>query len=201
MSSECEEPGHFYIRHPSHVSKLSIKETGILRSRSHHPPTASIHQSTPAKIHSNMAGHRSSSSRSRSPKPGDWKKCSIPHSQLVELQTKGFLPPAYMVPLRVGLATYNGGEQAESFPNPSMGERVCLVPYLLRGLGFPIHLFLRMLLEFYGRQLHNFTPASILHITGYVALCELFLGCGAHFELWKRLFCLVPRTQRGSIFF
>ena len=47
-----------------------------------------------------------------------------------------------MVPVRAGLATYNGGEQAESFPNPSMGERVCLVPYLLRGLGFPIHPFL-----------------------------------------------------------
>ena len=147
-----------------------------------------------------MAGHRSSSSRSRSPKPGDWKKCSIPHSQLVELQTQGFLPPAYMVPVQAGLATYNDGEQAESFPNPSMGERVCLVIYLLRGLRFPIHPFLRGLLEFYGLQLHNFTPASILHIAGYVALCELFLGCEAHFELWKRLFCLVPRTQEGSIY-
>ena len=53
---------------------------------------------------------------------------------------------------------------------------------------------------FYGLQLHYFTPASILHIAGYVALCELFLGCEAHFELWKRLFCLVPRTQKGSLY-
>ena len=105
-----------------------------------------------------------------------------------------------MVPVRAGLATYNGGEQAENFPCPSMGEWVCLVPYLLRGLGFPIHPFLRGLLEFYGLQLHNLTPASILHITSYVALCELFLGCEAHFELWKRLFCLVPHTQRESLY-
>ena len=142
-----------------------------------------------------MAGHRSSSSRSHSAKPGDWEKCTISHDQLVELQTQGFLPPAYLVPVRAGLATFDGGEQAESFPNPSRGERVCLVPYLLRGIGFPIHPFLRGLLEYYGLQLHNFTPASILHnftpasilhITGYVALCELFLGCEAHFELWKR---------------
>ena len=104
-----------------------------------------------------------------------------------------------MVPVRARLATYNGGEQAESFPSPSTGERVCLVPYLLRGLGFAIHPFLRELLEFYGLQLHNFTPASILHIAVYVSLCELFLGCEAHFELWKRLFCLVPRTQ-GSLY-
>ena len=95
-----------------------------------------------------MADLNSSSSRPCSPKPGDWERCSVPHSQLVELQTKGFLPPAYMVPARAGLATYNGGEQAESFPCPSMGERVCLVPYLLRGLGFPIHPFLRGLPEF-----------------------------------------------------
>ena len=123
-----------------------------------------------------MASRRSLSYRSPSPKPGDWERCSVPHIQLVKLRTQGFLPPAYMVPVRAGLATYNDGEQAKSFPNPSKGERVCLVPYLTRGLRFPIHLLLRGLLEFYGLQLHNFTPASILHIAGYVALCELFLG-------------------------
>ena len=89
-----------------------------------------------------------------------------------------------MVPVQAGLATYIGGEEVESFPNPSKGERVCLVPYLLRGLGFPIHPFLRGLLGFYGLQLHNFTPASILHITGYVAFmscfwaARLFSSCG-----------------------
>ena len=141
-----------------------------------------------------MAGRRSSSSRSPSSKPGDWERCSIPHSKLVMFQSKGFLPPAYLVPVRAGIATYSGGEQAESVPNPSQGERVCLVPYLIRGLGFPIHPFLRGLLEFYGLQLHNLTPASILHIAGFVALCEQFLGCEAHFALWKKLFYLVPRS-------
>ena len=77
---------------------------------------------------------------------------------------------------------------------------MCLVPYLVRGLGFPIHPFLRGLLEFYGLQLHNLTPASILHISGFVALCELFLGIEAHFTLWKKLFCLVPCSQEGSIY-
>ena len=77
---------------------------------------------------------------------------------------------------------------------------MCLVPYLLMGVGFPIHPFLCGLLEYYGLQLHNFTLASILHIAGYIALCELFLGYEAHFELWKKLFCLVPRNQEGSTF-
>ncbi len=78
-----------------------------------------------------MAGRRSSSSRPSSPRPGDWERCSIPHSELVTLQTKGFLPPAYMIPVRAGLAVYNGGEQAESAPNPSKEEWVCLVPDLI----------------------------------------------------------------------
>ena len=67
-------------------------------------------------------------------------------------------------------------------------------PLLNKRIRFPIHPFLWGLLEFYGLQLHNLTPASILHIAGFVALCELFLGCEAHFALWKRLFCLVPRS-------
>ena len=77
---------------------------------------------------------------------------------------------------------------------------MCLVPYLIRGIGFPIHPFLRGLLEFYGLQLHNLTPASVLHIAGFVALCELFLGVEAHFGLWKELFCLVPRSKKGSMY-
>ena len=145
-----------------------------------------------------MAGRRSSSSRTPSSKPGDWKRCSIPHSKLATLQTKGFLPPAYMVPVRAGLATYNGGEQAESHPNPSKGEWVCLVPYLVRGLGFPVHLFLRGLLEFYDLQLHNLTPASILHIAGFVALCELFWAARLISHYGKGYSALCPILRRGQ---
>ena len=94
-----------------------------------------------------MASYRSSSPRPSGPKPGERESCTIPHSKLASLQAKGFLPQAYMVPVRAGLATYNGGKQAESTPNPSKGERVCLVPYLIRGLGFPTHPFLRGLLD------------------------------------------------------
>ena len=146
-----------------------------------------------------MAGRCNSSARSPCPKPGDWGECSVSHSRLLKLQTQGLLPPAFMVPVQAGVATYNSGEQAERSPKPSLEERICLIPHLLRGVGFPIHPFLRGLLEFYDLQLHNLTPASILHIAGYVALCELFLGVEAHFALWKRLFCLVPRNQGESL--
>ena len=88
----------------------------------------------------------------------------------------------------------SGGE----LPQSVQGERVCFIPFFLRGVGFPIHPFLRGLLEYYGLQLHSFTPASILHIAGYVALCELFLGCEVHFDLWRKLFRLVPRNKGGQ---
>ena len=149
---------------------------------------------------SNMADAPNSSSHPDVPEKGKWERCSVSHSQLVKLQTQGFLPPADLVPLRAGLTSFTGEVLAENFPNPTRGERVCFVPYLLRGVRFPIHPFLRGLLEYYSLQLHNLTPASVLHIAGFVALCELFLGCEAHFELWRKLFCLVPRTQKGSVF-
>ena len=98
------------------------------------------------------------------------------------------------------MASFNGGEQAEKFPNPNLGKRVCFVSFLLRGVGFPIHPFLRSLLEYYGLQLHNLTSVYILHIASFVALCELFLGCEAHFDLWRKYFFLIPRSEKGSIF-
>ena len=69
---------------------------------------------------------------------------------------------------------------------------MCFILFLMRSVGFPIHPYLRGLLEYYGIQLHNLTPGSILHIFGFVTLCELFLGCEAHFEPWKKFFYLVP---------
>ena len=95
-----------------------------------------------------MANIPSSSSHSNLER-GEWERCFVSHSQLEKLQTQGFLPPADLVPVRAGLASLNGKTQEEDFPNLSAGEQVCFIPYLLRGVGFPIHPFLRGLLEYY----------------------------------------------------
>lgn len=148
----------------------------------------------------NMVGAPSSSSRPLGPQKGDWENCSVSRAHLNKLQTQGYLPPVDLVYVWAGLTSINGEALAENPPNPSKKERVCFVSFLLRVIGFPIHPVLRGLLEYYGLQLHNLTPDSILHIAGFVALCELFLGCEAHFELWQKKICLVPRSQKGSIF-
>ena len=147
-----------------------------------------------------MASAPGSSLRPHGPQEGDWQSCFVPHLQLSRLQTHGYLPLEDLVFVRAGLASIGNDTLAENFPNPNKEERVCFVQFLLRGLGFPIHPFLRGILEFYVIQLHNLTPGSILHISGFVALCELFLSIEAHFELWKTFFCLVPRHRGGSIF-
>jgi hypothetical protein len=80
----------------------------------------------------------------------------------------------------------------ERIPKPPSGFRVMFLAFLLRGLSFPAHEFLRGLLFVYGVQLHQLTPNSILHIACFITLCELFLGIEPHFLLWKYLFRLRP---------
>jgi hypothetical protein len=67
--------------------------------------------------------------------------------------------------------------------------------FLLHGLSLPAHEFLRGLLFFYGVQLHQLTPNSILHIACFVTLCELFLGIEPHFLLWRSIFWLRPNVS------
>ena len=38
-----------------------------------------------------------------------------------------------MVPVRAGIATYDGGEEAQGSPNPSPEERICLIPASAKG--------------------------------------------------------------------
>jgi hypothetical protein len=76
----------------------------------------------------------------------------------------------------------------ERIPKPLSSYRVMFLAFLLHGLSFPAHEFLRGLFFVYGVQLHQLTPNSILHIACFVTLCESFLGIEPHWILWKFLF-------------
>jgi hypothetical protein len=69
----------------------------------------------------------------------------------------------------------------ERIPKPPSGFWVMFLAFLLCGLSFPAHEFLRGLLFVYGVQLHQLTPNSILHIACFATLCESFLGIEPHF--------------------
>jgi hypothetical protein len=78
----------------------------------------------------------------------------------------------------------------EIIPRPPPGFRVIFIAFLLRGLSFPPHPFLRGLLFAYGIQLHDLNPNSILHIACFITLYECFLGIEPHWALWRRIFII-----------
>jgi hypothetical protein len=64
------------------------------------------------------------------------------------------------------------------------------------GFGVPSHQFLRLLLQFYGLELHHLTPSGMLHIAAFMTLCEVYMGIEPHFDLWNYFFR--ARLQQGS---
>ncbi|KAK1617700.1 hypothetical protein QYE76_023217 [Lolium multiflorum] len=76
---------------------------------------------------------------------------------------------------------------AVSRPKPPKGFTVMFVAFLFRGLSLPAHKFLRSLL-FYGIQLWQLTPNSILHLSIFITVCEAFLGIDPHWGLWRKIF-------------
>ncbi|KAK1643214.1 hypothetical protein QYE76_061019 [Lolium multiflorum] len=77
---------------------------------------------------------------------------------------------------------------AISRPRPPKGFTVMFTAFLFRGLSLPAHEFLRSLLFFYGIQLWQLTPNSILHLSIFITVCEAFLGIDPHWGLWRKIF-------------
>ncbi|KAK3118949.1 hypothetical protein QOZ80_9BG0711170 [Eleusine coracana subsp. coracana] len=80
----------------------------------------------------------------------------------------------------------------ESCPIPIQKQIVVFRSFFEHGFGVPCCSFLRGLLFFYGIELVNLNPNSILHITIFVHMCEAFLGILRHFNLFRHLFVLRP---------
>ena len=62
-------------------------------------------------------------------------------------------------------------------PQPREGECVLLATHVDHGFSLPPHPFFRGFLNFFGAQLHHFSPNTITYLIVYVSLCENFLGC------------------------
>ncbi|KAK1682805.1 hypothetical protein QYE76_043653 [Lolium multiflorum] len=77
---------------------------------------------------------------------------------------------------------------AVSRPKPPKGFTVMFTAFLFRGLSLPAHEFLCSLLFFYGIQLWQLTPNSILHLSIFITVCEAFLGIDPHWGLWRKIF-------------
>ena len=68
---------------------------------------------------------------------------------------------------------------------PKPAERVIFIPHFFRGLGFPLHPFVRGLMYYYGIDFHDLSPNSFLNISAFIIVCEAFpasnptSGCGS----------------------
>ena len=89
-------------------------------------------------------------------------------------------------------------EEGQLLPTPRPHERVVFLPHFLRGLGFPIHPFVRGLMFYYGLDFHDLAPNFILNISAFIVVCEAFLRIRPHFGLWLKTFNVKPKVVRGN---
>ena len=85
-------------------------------------------------------------------------------------------------------------EEGQLLPTPRPHERVVFLPHFLRGLGFPLHPFVRGLMFYYGLDFHDLAPNFILNISAFIVVCEAFLRIKPHFGLWLKTFNVKPKV-------
>ena len=51
-----------------------------------------------------------------------------------------------------------------------------------------MHWFLRGLLNEWGLELQHLNPTRVLHVAGFVTVCEAFLGMEPHVDFFRWIF-------------
>ena len=78
--------------------------------------------------------------------------------------------------------------QGQVIPTPEPNKSIVFVSHFLRGLGFSLDPFFRGLMFYYGLDIHDLAPDSILHISSFIVVCEAFLRITPHFGLSLKTF-------------
>ena len=102
-------------------------------------------------------------------------------SVLEAFAVKGFLSSKEVVHWRAPAP-------GEAVPQPRANDVVSFLAFHERGLGYPVHWFLRGLLNEWGLELQHLNPTRVLHIVGFVTVCEAFLGMEPHVDFFRRMF-------------
>ena len=127
-----------------------------------------------------------SSSRTGLPKgwiQGDWIHSRITQEDLDDLAERGLIP-------------YDSARLPgkESEPQPREGERVLLATHVDRGFSLPPHPFFRGFLNFFGAQLHHFTPTQSF-ISPLSFLCVRISWVAGLTGVFSSIFSLVAPRQ------
>ena len=113
---------------------------------------------------------------------------SVTEENITKLRGAGYL--AADIPHRLPDAG-----QIISTPEPH--ERVVFLTHFVRGLGFPLHPFVRGLMFYYGLDFHDLAPNFFLNISVFVVVCEASLRTRPHFDLWLKTFNDNPKVVFG----
>ena len=89
-------------------------------------------------------------------------------------------------------------DAGQIIPTLEPHERVVFLTHFVRGLGFPLHPFVRGLMFYYGLDFHDLAPDSFLHISALIVVCEAFLRIPPHFSLWLKTFNVKPKVVGGQ---
>ena len=113
-----------------------------------------------------------------------WRKNKMSQAAVQELENMGLLQSQTVIQWRAG--------EGEDYPFEGTLETVIFRDFVERGLAILVSKFFHALLQFWGIQLHDLTPQSILHLPIFTHFCEAFLGILPHFHLFQHFFTLVP---------
>jgi hypothetical protein len=83
-------------------------------------------------------------------------------------------------------------------PHTNPGEIESFIMFHEHGLGHTVHPFLLGLLNEFGVELQHLHPNGVLHITGFVTLCEGFLMIDLHVNIFRAFFHGRGLTVKGN---
>ena len=114
---------------------------------------------------------------------------SIREEDITKLRVAGYLAEniAHRLPV-----------EGQMTPTPKYRERVVFLPHFIRGLGFPLHSFVRGLMYYYGLDFHDLALNFVLNISAFIVVCDAFLRMKPHFGLWLKIFCVKPKIVSGQ---
>ena len=117
-----------------------------------------------------------------------WMVSSVTEGDIKKLRRAGYLLDdiAHRLP-----------DERQLIPTPEPHERVVFLTHFLRGLGFPLHPFVRGLIFYYGLDFHDLGPNFVLNISAFIVMCEAFLRIKPHFSLWLKTFNVKPKVVSG----
>ena len=115
---------------------------------------------------------------------GKWIVSTVTEDKINKLRKAGYLSKdiAHRLP-----------EEGQLIPTPRPHERVVFLLHFLRGLGFPLHPFVRGLMFYYGLDFHDLAPNFVLNISAFMSCARLFSASAPISASGSRLSTSSPR--------